>query len=267
MAVEPGSDPAQTGDEPLMMARSLGPGRVVVGRRRHHAALRALALAPPPDLIIMDDGFQHRGLHRDLDLLLLDGVRCWGNGRMLPLGDLREPMAGAARASCLVVTRGARADRGAVQAWWHHFGSGGPVFWVDFAITALRRLDTGERLPLPQGAPGPLYAFCALGHPEAFFADLMVAGAPWAASRAFKDHQPLGPRLPELEAAARAAGAVGLVCTEKDAVKLDPARHRTALPLWIAEQRVTGAEPLAAWVLARLATLRAATPVDPPAGA
>ncbi|MDR3670601.1 MAG: tetraacyldisaccharide 4'-kinase, partial [Holophaga sp.] len=68
MTVGPQSDPAQTGDEPLMMAQRLGPGRVVVGRKRYHAALRALALEPAPDLLIMDDGFQHRALHRDVDL-------------------------------------------------------------------------------------------------------------------------------------------------------------------------------------------------------
>jgi tetraacyldisaccharide 4'-kinase len=252
MEVGPASDPAQTGDEPLMMARSLGPGRVVVGRRRHAAALRALSLAPRPDLLLLDDGFQHRGLHRDLDILLLDGVRTWGNGRMLPLGDLREPMTGAARASCLVVTRGGRADRPRIQSWWEAYGSGGPIFWVDFAIGSLRRFGSEERIPVPAETAGPLFAFCALGHPEAFFADLLVAGIPWTGTRAFRDHSPLGPRLLELEAAARAAGAVGLVCTEKDAVKLDPARHATTLPLWIAEQRVTGAEPLASWVLGRL---------------
>jgi len=256
MAVDPLSKAAETGDEPLMMARSLGPGRVVVGRRRHPAALRALALEPRPDLLLMDDGFQHRGLHRDLDLLLLDGVRRWGNGRMLPLGDLREPPASAARASCLVVTRGSRADRDVILAWWRTHGSGGPVFWVDFSIRALRRFGTEERLPMPLGRPGPLFAFCALGHPEAFFADLMVAGAPWVGSRAFRDHQPLGPQLPGLEAAACEAGAEGLVCTEKDAVKLDPAVHAMGLPLWIAEQRVTGAEPLVAWVLDRLQAIR-----------
>jgi len=256
MGVEPDSDPAQTGDEPLMMARRLGPGRVVVGRRRHPAALRALALEPHPDLLIMDDGFQHRALHRDVDLLLLDGVRRWGNGRMLPLGDLREPMASAARAACLVVTRGGRAERGPILAWWQRWGSGGPVFWLDFSIGALRRLDTGERLELPAPAPGPLYAFCALGHPEAFYADLLVAGLPWTGTWSFRDHQALTPRhLQRLQSAALAAGATGLVCTEKDAVKL-----RTGpltLPLWVAEQRVTGGEALAAWLLERLGLIAA----------
>jgi tetraacyldisaccharide 4'-kinase len=255
MTVDPGSDPAQTGDEPLMMARRLGPGRVVVGRKRYHAALRALALEPPPDLLIMDDGFQHRALRRDVDLLLLDGVRRWGNGRLLPLGDLREPMASAARATCLVVTRGSRADREQILAWWHRFGSGGPVFWLDFAIGALRRFGTAERLELPAPGsvpgPGPLFAFCALGHPEAFYADLLLAGLPWTGTCSFRDHQSLtGRQLQRLKAAAMASGATGLVCTEKDAVKLDAAG--LSIPLWVAEQRVTGGEALTEWLLRRL---------------
>ena len=83
MSVEPGSNPRETGDEPLLMARRLGAGRVVVGRKRHAAALRALAQRPDLRCLLLDDGFQHRALHRDLDLLVLDGVRRWGNGRML----------------------------------------------------------------------------------------------------------------------------------------------------------------------------------------
>jgi tetraacyldisaccharide 4'-kinase len=253
MAVSPESPASQAGDEPLLMARRLGPGRVVVGRKRHAAALLALSLDPAPDLLILDDGFQHRALHRDLDLLLLDGVRRWGNGRMLPLGDLREPMESAGRASCLVVTRGGRADRPSIQAWWDRHGSGGPVFWVDFAITSLRLLDGSRRLDLSRERPGPLYAFCALGHPEAFFADLLVAGVSWRGTRAFRDHRALTPRdWKALEEAARAGEAQGLVCTEKDAVKLDPGAPPIALPLWVAEQRVLGAEPLVSWMLERL---------------
>jgi tetraacyldisaccharide 4'-kinase len=253
MTVALDSNPAETGDEPLLMARRLGPERVVVGRSRHAAGLRALSLQPPPELLLLDDGFQHRGLRRDLDLLVLDGVRRWGNGHTLPLGDLREPMAGAARADALVVTRGSRADQTAILAWWQRYGFGGPVFWVDFALGALRRLDTGERLALPGPVPGPLFAFCALGHPEAFFADLLVAGLPWVGTRAYRDHQALGPAdLARLQALAGAEEAVGLVCTEKDAVKLGPWAAAGPLPVWVAEQRVLGAEPLVAWIRHRL---------------
>ena len=256
MDVEPASDPRETGDEPLLMARALGPGRVVVGRRRGIAALRALAHDPPPRMLLLDDGFQHRALHRDVDLLLLDGVRRWGNGRMLPLGDLREPMESARRASALVVTRGGRAPREEILAWWTRHGSGGPVFWLDFAITALRSFPAGDRVCLPAQDLGPFFAFCALGHPEAFLADLLVAGLYWCGSAQYPDHRPLSARdLAELERKAREAGAVALVCTEKDAVKWKPEDARAlGLPLWVAEQRTLGAEPLAEHLLRILET-------------
>ena len=108
MSVEADSDPRKTGDEPLLLARRLGPHRVVVGRKRHAAALRALAQRPELRCLLLDDGFQHRALHRDLDLLVLDGVRRWGDGRLLPLGDLREPVDSVRRAHALVVSRAAR---------------------------------------------------------------------------------------------------------------------------------------------------------------
>lgn len=259
MDVEPGSLARETGDEPLLMARVLGAGKVVVGRRRHAAALRALSRPPRPKALLLDDGFQHRALHRDLDLLLLDGVRRWGNGRMLPLGDLREPASAAARAHALVVTRAHRASRPDIESWWARHGSGGPVFWLDFRIQALRNLATHARLELPGAAPGPLMAFCALGHPEAFYADLLVAGLVWVDTRSFRDHQPFGPAaLRALAAAAQASGAAGLVCTEKDAVKLDPAWAASLpQPLWVAEQGVEGGEPLVAYVRNRLETLTA----------
>lgn len=257
MDVSPDADPRETGDEPLMMARRLGPQRVVVGRKRASAALRALSREPRPDLFLLDDGFQHRALHRDLDLLLLDGVRRWGRGRMLPLGDLREPMTSARRAHALVVTRSSRCDRDQIEAWWKHHGSGGPIFWVDFRIGRLRHLATGETQTLPGAAPGPLFAFCALGHPEAFYADLLVAGLPWVGTRSFPDHHAWSLKgLGALAAQALSEEAAALVCTEKDAVKLRSAwAEALPLPLWVAEQEVVGGEALLAYVHQRLREL------------
>lgn len=257
MDVEPDSDPRQTGDEPLLMARTLGAGRVVVGRRREIAALRALAHDPAPKVLLLDDGFQHRALHRDVDLLLLDGVRRWGNGRMLPMGNLREPMESARRASALVVTRGSRAPRPEILAWWERYGSGGPVFWLDFAINALRPFPAGEEVTLPAPGLGPFFAFCALGHPEAFLADLLVAGLYWSGSAQFQDHRALSSvDLANLEKQARAAGAAALICTGKDAIKWKPEDVQAlTLPLWVAEQRILGFEPLVEYVRKRLEEL------------
>ncbi len=255
MSVEADSNPRQTGDEPLLMARRLGPHRVVVGRQRHAAALRALSQRPGLRCLLLDDGFQHRALHRDLDLLVLDGVRRWGDGRLLPLGDLREPMDSARRAHALVVTRAARVpDRAEVEAWWARHGSGGPIFWVDFVLGGLRRWETGEPSPLPLPGAGPAFAWCGLGHPEAFYADLLVAGQAWVGSHSYPDHHGPSPwDLRRLQALARAEGAGWLVCTEKDAVKLDAGHARAlTLPLYVAEQRVSGGAALLAWIQAQL---------------
>ncbi len=255
MSVETHSNPRQTGDEPLLMARRLGPQRVVVGRQRHAAALRALSQRPGLRCLLLDDGFQHRALHRDLDLLVLDGVRRWGNGRLLPLGDLREPMASVRRAHALVVTRATRVpDRAEVEAWWATYGSGGPIFWVDFALGELRRWDSGTVDDQPGTPEGPAFAWCGLGHPEAFYADLLLAGHTWVGSHSFPDHGgPTPADLRRMQALARSEGAGWLVCTEKDAVKLSP-EHASALtlPLFVAEQHVAGGERLLAWVQTQL---------------
>jgi len=255
MSVEADSDPRQTGDEPLLLARRLGRHRVVVGRKRHAAALRALSQRPELRCLLLDDGFQHRGLRRDLDLVVLDGVRRWGNGRMLPLGDLREPLESLARAHALVVTRAARVPlRAEIEEWWALHGSGGPIFWVDFELGGLRRLGANEWASLPRPAAGPAFAWCGLGNPKAFYADLLLAGQPWAGTHSFPDHRGPSPaQLRRLQSLAREAGADWMVCTEKDAVKLGPGHASLLeLPLFVAEQRVRGGEPLLAWVKAQL---------------
>jgi tetraacyldisaccharide 4'-kinase len=253
MDVLPESDARETGDEPAMMARRLGPNRIVVGRRRYDAALRAISNNPETKLLILDDGFQHRAIHRDVDLLLLDGTRYLGNGRLLPLGDLREPMTSAKRAHALVVTRGtrcSRANRDEIDTWWSFFGSGGPIFYVDFHIASLRDAASGKRLALPSD-PGPLFAFCALGHPNAFYADLLVAGLRWIGNKSFRDHQALRPtQIAKLASLAKDLGALGLVCTEKDAIKLTGAHvAASGLPIWVAEQEVRGAADLVGWII------------------
>jgi tetraacyldisaccharide 4'-kinase len=254
MEVRPGSDPSDAGDEAAMMAGRLGPRRVVVARKRIEGAQLVQHWDPPPRCLLLDDGFQHRAIHREIDLLVLDGVRRWGNGKMLPAGDLREPAESARRADALVVTRASRCPRAEVEAWWARHGSGGPVFFTDFKLRSLRPLGGGDRISLPLAESGPVLAFCALGHPEAFFADLLLAGVRWVETVAFRDHHPVSrAELRTLEARAEAAGARVLVCTEKDAVKLRTSTM--GMPILVAEQEVESGEPLLRWVLERLQPL------------
>lgn len=255
MDVNVDSNPAEVGDEPLMMAQRLGQDRVVVGRKRHAAGLRALSKVPKPDLFLLDDGFQHRALNRDLDLLLLDGVKTWGNGRMLPWGDLREGFEGATRAHALIVTRSARADRPQIEAWWARHGSGGPIFWTQFEIRSLRR--HGAAKGEDDAGLGPFFAFCGLGHPEAFYADLLQAGFAWTGNHSFRDHQPYTlSMLRALVESAKQSGACALVCTEKDAVKIPLSVADTLdLPIYAAQQQVVGGEALLSFVMERLQSL------------
>ena len=98
------SDSRAAGDEPFLMACRLGGVPVLVGANRYQSGMRAVTEFDP-DMIILDDAFQHRQLHRDLDLVLIDAQRGIGSGRLLPCGMLREPVSGLARADAVVLTR------------------------------------------------------------------------------------------------------------------------------------------------------------------
>jgi tetraacyldisaccharide 4'-kinase len=101
----PEASASEVGDEPRMLAQQLPGIAVIVGEDRYLAGLHACeVLAPPPDLFVLDDGFSHLGLARDLDLLVFPLERPWANGRLLPFGSLREPLAAASAAQAVILT-------------------------------------------------------------------------------------------------------------------------------------------------------------------
>ena len=157
----------------------------------------------------MDDGFQNPGLAKDLSIVVVDAGYGFGNGRVMPAGPLREPVAdGLARAD-LVLALGPAASRQGFAARW----------------PAARPLVGGELVPLATGMDWRglrAVAFAGIGRPEKFFATLRAAGAEIVAAHGFGDHEPFDRRiLARLEAEATAARAQ-LVTTEKDAVRLPP---------------------------------------------
>lgn len=235
------------GDEPHEMARTLPGVAVVVGERRAEAGRLALAeLAPPPNLFLLDDGFSHRFLARDVDLLLFPAADPWGRGRLLPGGRLREPLAAARRADAVVLTGGDPGDGAALAGALAAHGYTGPGFASTTAVGAPHTLDGA---PLAAGAS--VYAVAGIAAPERFFAAARAAGAEIVGERGYRDHAPycdVEVRAIELEA--RRRGAAALLTTAKDAAKLS---GRLALPLAVLPIAARPEPAFWAWLDARLA--------------
>lgn len=204
--------PERCGDEPYLLARSL-PGALVVGSDRFSGAEQARRLGA--DVVVLDDGFQHRRLARDFDLVLVDASNPFGNYRLLPAGVLREPLTGLARADAVVLTRTRPGESLVVierVIRRHHPGV--PVFRAGHRRLAF--VDaSGAAVPPPARAA----AFCGIGNPQLFFEDLHAHGVEVVASRVFADHHKYAEDdWAELQTLARRADAA-LVTTEKDLVR------------------------------------------------
>jgi tetraacyldisaccharide 4'-kinase len=224
---------AAAGDEPRLLAESLPGVPVLTGVRRVLAGQFAVQQLGA-EVIVLDDGFQHQALHRDLDLVLFKGPDYLGNGRVFPGGDLREPLAALARASAFVLVAGADdQDSPGAGEFRNYLGSvfpGRPVFPASYRPGLLL---PGNGLAIAQGdMVGSFFAFCGLARPESFRKSL--AGLPGILQgfQAFPDHHPYGAAdLADLVRRAGRQGAGVLVTTAKDLVKL---RHLDCpLPLYV----------------------------------
>jgi tetraacyldisaccharide 4'-kinase len=196
----PGHDAVQIGDEALLLA-AVAPTYVGADR----AAAAKIAVAAGATVLILDDGLQNPGLAKTMSLLVVDGAVGFGNGRVLPAGPLREPVAAAA-ARC----------RAAIMIG-HDAAAATTALPVGFPVLRARLL------PVAAGLAGVrVLAFAGIGRPAKFFATLAEAGALVVGQQAFADHHPFRPA--ELRELARRAEALQarLVTTPKDAVRLPP---------------------------------------------
>jgi len=201
------------GDEPYLLARHLEGAIVIVGSDRvegTRAARRAGA-----DVAVLDDGFQHRRLARDLDIVLLDAHNPFGNYSLLPAGTLREPLAGLARAGIVLITRSRPGESLVViERVVRRHNPAVPILRAGNWRVGFRDL-AGDPVEKPRRA----LAFCGIGNPASFAADLEAEGVEVVALRIFADHYP----YTEADAAALSRLALDrdatLVTTEKDLVR------------------------------------------------
>jgi tetraacyldisaccharide 4'-kinase len=184
----------------------VGKDRLVQGRKLENSV----------DVFLLDDGYQHLRLVRDVNILLMDTVRPLGKERLLPAGRLREPLSAMDRADILVLTRtGTSSDAEAAISRLTNY----PVFAARTKLLGFRRMwSEGPVLPATEMDMGPFFAFCGIGNPGAFVLDLEGWNLQVVGKEAYADHHEYSDgEIQELLDAAREAGAHALVTTEKDA--------------------------------------------------
>jgi tetraacyldisaccharide 4'-kinase len=237
--------PEVAGDEPVLLAEHLAGLPVIVGKDRYAAGMYAVEHFGV-DAIILDDGFQHVQLARDLDILLLDAARPFGNGRLFPRGDLRDRPAAIARADIIVLTRWEADTTPSLSA--SRLGrSGLPLFCSQHAPLDLRVLADGQILPLTALTGRRLLAFCGIGTPNHFRLTLQRLGAEIVAFVAFPDHHPYTPsEMEQLVLIAKQHRVDILITTEKDGVRLRRLQP-FADQVWELRIRATIVEQEAAW--------------------
>lgn len=211
----------EAGDEGRLLAEALPGTPVLIGADRVAAGMAAIRDFRPT-ILVLDDGFQHRRLHRDADLVLLDGTDPFGGGYLLPRGRLREPAAGLGRARAILVTRADRVtDRAGLRAQIVALAPGCAVGWAVHRPCGLRDLASGSHLPVGSLTDRAVYALSGIGNPAAFEDTLRGAGARVAGASTFADHHPFTRAECEAVAeAARRAGASCILTTAKDAIRL-----------------------------------------------
>jgi len=217
----------------LLRARLAGRVTIGVGGDRF-AVGAALEQRAPIDIFLLDDGFQHMQLARDVDILLLDASRPLGSERLLPAGSLREPVSAMSRADIVIFTR-AEKQPGVTLALAHL--SEYPVFAATTKLLGFRLLgdDNGASLlDARQIDKGPFFAFCGLGNPQQFFRDLEAWRLAVNGFQTFADHHRYtAADAAAIERAAESCGSRALITTEKDAKNL--AGIKTAkLPVYVA---------------------------------
>lgn len=221
------SNPTEAGDEPFLLATNLVGKAAVISSADRVAAGNEAIRHFDTDCFVLDDGFQHLRLERDLNIVTIDATNPWGGGHLLPYGRLREPLSSLSRAECIVITRSDQVNNlKALRTEIRKFAPGVPIFQSRMNTSRIVSLDGSSKPLVP-----PVAAFCAIGNPRSFFdaiTDQVVL------QKAFPDHHRYSQSdIDSLIDAARRAGANSLVTTAKDAVKLRSLSF--SLPCYIQE--------------------------------
>ena len=210
------------GDEPMLMHEHLETIPVIKGADRYSSGCFALEnLHDKPDLFILDDGFQHRGLYRDLDIVLINSRNPFGKRNLLPLGSLREPLAELKRADIFAFTKCENLEMpGALHDDVRSFNTSAKIFLSRHRISFIRS-SCHDDLPSDTFAGKKVFAFSAIGEPPAFIDTLALSGAEVVGNKVFRDHHRFNlNEMKRVQKDASDASAEYIVTTEKDIMRL-----------------------------------------------
>jgi tetraacyldisaccharide 4'-kinase len=209
----------EAGDEPYMLAQRLRDTPILVGRRRDLSGKYASAHFHP-NVAILDDGFQHLGVKRDIDILLVDSQTGFGNGYLFPRGPLREPLAQLSRADLFLMTKVEDLDTsGVLEERIKSHKEDAIIFHSNYRPDYLTHLNRDERLPVGYIKGMQIAALSGIANPAYFRHLLELVGAHVEQEIVFPDHHVYSRRdLPTLQDAMHRAECI--VTTEKDAAKL-----------------------------------------------
>ena len=211
----------QITDEPALLAKACPGTDIVVNPNRIAGAKKAVSIHQA-QVLVLDDGFQHRRLRRDLDIVAVDATCPFGYGRVLPAGLLREPKGGLSRADAVIITRFDQVDAEQMRELEQKIRQIAP----NIPIAKAAHKHTGavtfqnEKLNLEELRSKNIFAFCGIGNPNAFFRCLEQNGLSLADTQTFDDHHAYTQEeMKQIFERARSCGADTILCTQKDWVK------------------------------------------------
>ena len=220
-------DPVEAGDEAYLMASVLKRVTIIKGKDRFRAGIAAFDNAQlaivnlqVPTLFILDDGFQHWRLHRDVDVLLIDATNPFGNEKLFPEGIMRESFDAVKRAHVIVISKSDKARQGAVTAITHkikQYSPDVPIYTASHKPTGLVNVS-GEARDLSSLRGRKIYAFSGIANPLYFQSVLGSNGAQIVDFRKFRDHYFYTQK--DIDEIKKEALGLDIITTEKDLVKL-----------------------------------------------
>jgi len=214
------------GDEPWLLAERLKKAWIIVNKNRFKSSLRAKQLGA--DLLVLDDGMQHRKLHRDFEIVVIDGNHPLNGGTFLPKGNLREELSQLKRADLLFFMGKPQQE---LQTTLSSYTLA-PSVVASVRVSEIKQLD-GTPIDSLKGLSVGL--FCGIGNPQRFVKTIEELGSNVVESHFSSDHKLMKPKdLLAFATRAKAKGAKWLLCTEKDKVKLSKQPKGFPLPIaWV----------------------------------